>query len=229
MRTPLRCVSSFVFSPFLLVPVGSQAHTFDVPEEVQADPDGTFSYEAVFTVGPGTAFLAFYEWFGTDNVEGGLVADCFCFPQCVVDEGEVIIVEVDGQLTDPEMDGEVETTFALCDEPSFVETTRILSGIVSVDEVPEPLVARLSNLPNPFSSATTFSFSLREEGWVALRLYDVEGRLRAMPVDQWLGTGAHSVDWSSRDRQGKRLSPGVYFARLEVNGTIVARRVTVTN
>ncbi|MEZ4698786.1 MAG: DUF1501 domain-containing protein [Rhodothermales bacterium] len=65
------------------------------------------------------------------------------------------------------------------------------------------------NYPNPFASATTISFSLREAGPVTVDVYDIQGRVVAALVDRTLPAGEHRVTF---DAAG--LPSGTYLYRI---------------
>ena len=65
--------------------------------------------------------------------------------------------------------------------------------------------------PNPGLLARTFTFGLEADGDVELTIYDVVGRLVAMPFSGVLEAGPHIIQWNGR---GADLSQGLYFARL---------------
>ncbi len=70
------------------------------------------------------------------------------------------------------------------------------------------------NYPNPFNPTTQINYSIAAPGVVTLRLFDVLGREVATLVNSQQEAGSHTVtvDMAS---QGKGLSSGVYFYRLE--------------
>lgn len=77
--------------------------------------------------------------------------------------------------------------------------------------------ALVANYPNPFNPRTSIRFTLpagAEGASVRLSVYDVSGRLVSRLLDDRLGAGEHSVDWSGRDDTGREVSAGVYYARL---------------
>ena len=43
--------------------------------------------------------------------------------------------------------------------------------------------------------------------------------------EQAMNAGFHATTWDGRDDQGRRLGPGVYFARFTVGGATFTRRV----
>jgi hypothetical protein len=72
--------------------------------------------------------------------------------------------------------------------------------------------------PNPFRSATTIGFDLAEAGPVALRVFDIRGRLIRTLADEILPAGRYVQTWNSDDDQGRQVGPGIYFYRLETPG-----------
>ncbi len=79
--------------------------------------------------------------------------------------------------------------------------------------------------PNPFSRATTLSYSLAAQGSVKLAVYDMSGRrvrVLAVGIDE---AGDHRVEWNGMDHAGHRVRPGVYLARLVTNHGTVSRRI----
>jgi hypothetical protein len=70
-------------------------------------------------------------------------------------------------------------------------------------------IALLQNYPNPFSSATTISFSLPASAPVTLRVYNSHGEEVVTLVNGEMDAGQHSVTF-----HGKNLQNGMYFYRL---------------
>jgi hypothetical protein len=72
------------------------------------------------------------------------------------------------------------------------------------------------NYPNPFNPSTRISFSLPKEEKVDLAIYDVHGRLTRTLIDyQEHAPGSYVVDWDGSDNNGRRVSSGVYFTRMQ--------------
>ncbi len=72
------------------------------------------------------------------------------------------------------------------------------------------------NYPNPFNPSTLIGFSVPQEGYVTLRIYDVLGREVATLVDETKPEGNYRVEWDGLGAAGGRLGSGVYVYRLEV-------------
>jgi len=96
-------------------------------------------------------------------------------------------------------------------------------GIAEQDKIPTEFTLH-QNLPNPFSLLTAIIYSLPESadspyGWsmVKLKIYDLTGKLVRTLVDERQKPGYYRVNWDGRDDQGQRVSPGIYFYRLEAH------------
>ena len=89
-------------------------------------------------------------------------------------------------------------------------------SLTGVDDEPLVLRARVSNHPNPFNPVTSIAYSVPEDGPVALRIYDVAGRLvRNLVDDGAMTAGEFHATWNGVDDSGHAVAGGVYFARLE--------------
>jgi hypothetical protein len=73
--------------------------------------------------------------------------------------------------------------------------------------------------PNPFVLETAVSFVLPRSGTAAVVVHTVAGRRVAVLADGPLAAGQHGVRWDGRDSGGARSAPGVYFVRLDLDGT----------
>ncbi len=71
------------------------------------------------------------------------------------------------------------------------------------------------NYPNPFNASTTISFVLADKSEIDLTVYDITGRLVRNIHSGIISPGEHSFIWDGRSNQGKQLSSGVYFYKLQ--------------
>jgi parallel beta-helix repeat protein len=72
------------------------------------------------------------------------------------------------------------------------------------------------NYPNPFNPSTTIAFDLPENVRVALRIYDVSGRLvRSLMGGEIVTAGRHKAVWNGRNDAGNSVASGVYYYRIE--------------
>lgn len=89
---------------------------------------------------------------------------------------------------------------------------------------PEAVVLAPS-YPNPFNPQTTLSLGLPGVMWVRLVVYDILGQEVRVLVDEVRSPGTHRVVWDGRDGQGMAVGSGLYFARLEAEGTVRSRKL----
>jgi len=76
------------------------------------------------------------------------------------------------------------------------------------------------NYPNPFNPTTTINYSVRESGFVQLKVYDVLGKEIATLVKGEKSAGNYSVKFN-----GNNLPSGVYFYTLRINNFVQGRKM----
>jgi hypothetical protein len=83
--------------------------------------------------------------------------------------------------------------------------------------------------PNPIRVRGTLNFLTQQEGPVRIEIYDIQGRLVAVPLDDPnLSAGEHSVEIPLRDRSGTPLGAGVYFYRVnEAARRVITGRILI--
>jgi hypothetical protein len=82
-------------------------------------------------------------------------------------------------------------------------------------------------VPNPFETSTAIHFGIPERSAVALRLFDVNGRLVRELIDGELPAGPHTAGWDGRGDDGRRRPPGIYLVQLRVAGLARAGRLVL--
>jgi len=76
------------------------------------------------------------------------------------------------------------------------------------------------NYPNPFNPETVIKYSLPERGFVSLKVYNVIGENVATLVNNSQEKGTKEITFN-----GENLPSGIYFYRLEANGTNVTKKM----
>lgn len=109
----------------------------------------------------------------------------------------------------------------------FVELTVGIDGVTAVGPTPGKRTGLISVTPNPFNPATEISYSLERDGPVSLVVYDVAGRNVRTLVDRSEAAGIHRVRWDGRDRFGRGVSSGIYYARFRAGGIAASRPLTL--
>jgi len=87
------------------------------------------------------------------------------------------------------------------------------SGVLEVEKEDGAIPSNLElsqNYPNPFNPSTTIQFSLPQNSFVSLKVYDTLGREVSNLVNEELSQGKYSVNFD-----GQNLTSGVYFYRIE--------------
>ncbi|GAB1468541.1 hypothetical protein MASR2M64_12730 [Candidatus Cloacimonadota bacterium] len=88
-------------------------------------------------------------------------------------------------------------------------------GVPNTDlTVPVVATALLGNYPNPFNPETTISFSMKETAFVSLEIYNVKGQLVKTMLNGVQGAGNHKVTWNGMDNNGRAVSSGVYYYKM---------------
>ncbi len=78
-----------------------------------------------------------------------------------------------------------------------------------------PLDFGLQNYPNPFNPRTTISYFLPQRSQVRLQVFNMLGQPVRTLAEGEQTAGSHSVTWNGTDDNGKILSSGIYFYRLQ--------------
>jgi hypothetical protein len=82
------------------------------------------------------------------------------------------------------------------------------------------------NHPNPFNPSTTIGFYLPVDSPVTLDVYDTSGRLVARLLNgAKQPRGTHSIEWRGVDAQGRPVSSGVYFYRLQSGKDVISKKM----
>jgi hypothetical protein len=87
---------------------------------------------------------------------------------------------------------------------------------VGIKQVPNYIPEKFTlnqNYPNPFNPTTSIPFELKEASHVSLRVYDIRGRLIKEIVN-----GNWSASKYVGEFNGKDVSSGIYFYRIEITG-----------
>jgi len=100
----------------------------------------------------------------------------------------------------------------LASAPSDTVSASPIVGIAKNAGVSSPVaIALYANYPNPFNPSTVIRYSLPENGYVSLTVFDAVGRKIATLVDGMKAAGTHSIQWDAR-----KQASGIYYATLQV-------------
>ncbi len=94
-----------------------------------------------------------------------------------------------------------------------------------VDYIPTPTVfipKLYNNYPNPFSVLTTIEFSVPQDMYVELKIYNILGQEIEMIFQGWEKAGKYLVEWDAQ-----KFSSGIYFYRLHAGNFFETKKMVV--
>ena len=114
--------------------------------------------------------------------------------------------------------------YAVGDGGTILRTTDGGGAITSArNDATHPLAARLDqNYPNPFNPKTKIGFQVARNGWVMLRVFDLQGREVVTLVDDTLPTGAYETYLD-----GGVMASGVYLYQLQTESYIETKKLVL--
>ncbi len=104
--------------------------------------------------------------------------------------------------------------FILPEENNELWALENLSGTVSVND---PLSTApqsfrlLGNYPNPFNPRTVIAFELPEAAFVAVKIYNTQGRRIKILFEKFIAAGRQELLWEGTNQAGETVGSGVYF------------------
>ncbi|MBL7094393.1 T9SS type A sorting domain-containing protein [candidate division KSB1 bacterium] len=96
------------------------------------------------------------------------------------------------------------------------------TGVTTTNLLPPEEFSLSQNYPNPFNPTTTIEFSVKERCLVLLNIYDVRGRLLAIPVKQEHQPGNYRINFNARN-----LPSGIYFYQIKMNDFVDIKKMVV--
>jgi hypothetical protein len=83
------------------------------------------------------------------------------------------------------------------------------------------------NYPNPFNPQTNITFSLKEDGFINLTIYDVLGKKVRTIVNEYKNAGEHSIVWDGINNNGLLAASGLYIYKLKTNSTQISKSMSL--
>lgn len=84
---------------------------------------------------------------------------------------------------------------------------------------------RVDAAPNPFNPSVTISYAMPKDGQIAVRIYDIQGRLVNTLIDGTVAAGPGQVTWRGTDQAGRSMATGVYFVLVVTPDETVSRKL----
>jgi N-acetylneuraminic acid mutarotase len=85
------------------------------------------------------------------------------------------------------------------------------------------------NYPNPFNPITNIRFSIKENDFVRLKIFNILGQEIAALAGDHLNAGMHNYTWNGTDNNGEKVGSGNYFYRLETSEYSITKKMTLLN
>jgi len=83
------------------------------------------------------------------------------------------------------------------------------------------------NSPNPFNPACEIAYALPTECQVTLIVYNLIGQKVRVLVDEYQNAGNKSVKWDGTDDQGREVTSGVYFYRIQAGDFVQSKKMVL--
>jgi len=106
--------------------------------------------------------------------------------------------------------------------------TKLTDEIISVVENEGTIPGAFSleqNYPNPFNPTTKIEFRIADFGFVSLKVYDVLGNEVATLIDEYKPAGSYEVEFNSHSGEGRNLTSGVYFYKLQAGSIVDTKKM----
>jgi len=143
----------------------------------------------------------------------------------VIDNGEAIEMKVEGSdlVLTPAALGQSNITIYVSDD----RTPQVLKTGIAINVTEDMLgtdvkALSLNNYPNPFKGLTTIEYHLVEEAKVRLEVMNIYGKTIELLVNESKNAGKYTIEYSAT-----KLSSGIYFYRLTVNGKSITNRMII--
>jgi hypothetical protein len=78
--------------------------------------------------------------------------------------------------------------------------------------------------PNPTNGRVALALALPGSARVEFAVYDIQGRVVWSQGERVLSAGRTALSWAGHDQHGSHVTPGVYLARVLVDGQAFTRR-----
>jgi endo-1,4-beta-xylanase len=107
-------------------------------------------------------------------------------------------------------------------KPAYYAIQAALEDQAGVEDFAEdkPGEFKLSNNPNPFTSATSINFEIPRRNYIDLKIFDVSGREVATIFSGEIEGGSHSIEWNPDG-----LSPGIYFCLMKEEDIVLRKQM----
>lgn len=130
-------------------------------------------------------------------------------------------------LIDIDNDGIDEIIFA---EGNYIRCYEYTGGNVDVEDDSDnnttPKEFELEqNYPNPFNPSTTIEYEIPARNHVLITIYNINGQVVDVLVDEDQSAGKHTVVWDGRNVKSEQLATGIYLYSIKAGSNEVTKKM----
>ncbi|MFC1724285.1 LamG-like jellyroll fold domain-containing protein [candidate division KSB1 bacterium] len=126
----------------------------------------------------------------------------------------------------------IQLTLGLSTAVESVDPVWVATGEpVGVDEEPKVEIpkkfALKQNYPNPFNPETTIKYELPKTSDVSLKIYNILGQEVKTLINQRKPAGYHTIIWDGRNKNGIKVSSGIYICRIKAGHFVSVKKMVM--
>ena len=106
-----------------------------------------------------------------------------------------------------------------------VISDRTIDKLLVSSELKPTRYALEQNYPNPFNPATTIMYSIKDKGFVTLKVYDILGKEIATLINEEQIAGSYKIKFESNSSGLWNLASGIYLYRLESGDFVSTKKM----
>ncbi|MBK9403847.1 MAG: T9SS type A sorting domain-containing protein [Ignavibacteria bacterium] len=110
----------------------------------------------------------------------------------------------------------------------YVFKVFITPNVIGINQISSEVPSGFSldqNYPNPFNPNTKIRYSIPKNEFIVLKVYDVMGTEVQTLVNENQSAGTYEVNFDAKNIDGKELSSGIYYCKLQTNNFSETKRM----
>ena len=105
----------------------------------------------------------------------------------------------------------------------WAQSVGIVTSVEKIETESIPDKFRLDqNYPNPFNPTTTIAFALPKQIDVSIKLFDLQGKIVSILVDEEMAAGEYQIVFDAQS-----IPSGVYFYRIDAEEFVQTKKLTL--
>ena len=97
-----------------------------------------------------------------------------------------------------------------------------------IDDHEIPVRLAMSIFPNPVMSAGEIRLAIPADDRVSVKIYDVNGKHVGTLMDRDVQAGEHRITWDGSNRDGRHVTAGIYFVRVETTRGSLTKKMVLS-